>query len=275
MHGLGEDRGVTPTPYGVLMQDDRGDHGEPLAGGNASGVVVRVGDTVRKPWLPTTERTVAYMLELRNRGIDLPEPHGRDDQGRLILDFVPGGLAMPNAPLDVEVIRGAGALVRCIHDASAGLAVPNDWEVLLPAEEPDLLCHNDLATSNLIIDGDRLVFIDWDGAGPSTRLWDLAYAAISFGHLFPDAHVRATAARLAAFLDGYGADDRLREALPTAMVHRAEAMHELLRRAHETGKEPWATMYTEGHGDHWLGTTESIARHRRDWQLAVTRSSTH
>jgi len=58
---------------------------------------------------------------------------------------------------------------------------------------------------------DRLVFIDWDGAGPSTRLWDLAYAAISFGHLFPDVHVRATADRLTAFLDGYDADDHLRD----------------------------------------------------------------
>jgi hypothetical protein len=62
------------------MHDDRDPHEEPLAGGNASGAAVRIGDTVRKPWLPTTERTVAYMLELRNRGIDLPEPHGRDDQ---------------------------------------------------------------------------------------------------------------------------------------------------------------------------------------------------
>jgi Ser/Thr protein kinase RdoA (MazF antagonist) len=182
---------------------------------------------------------------------------------------------MHNAPLDMEVIRAAGALVRGIHDASAGLAVPNDWEVLLPAEEPDLLCHNDLATWNLIIDHDRLVFIDWDGAGPSTRLWDLAYSAISFGHLFPESLVSAAAARLVALLDGYEADDRLREALPKTMTNRAAAMHEMLQRAHESAQEPWATMYTEGHGDHWLGTTKFIARHNRDWQDAVTHNSTH
>lgn len=255
------------------MYDARGDQEEPLAGGNASGGVVRIGRTVRKPWLPTSERTVAYMLELRNRGIDLPEPQGRDGRGRLVLDFVPGRLAMHSAPLTVGVVRAAGALVRSIHEASAGLAVPNDWQVLLPADEPDLLCHNDLAPWNLIIDRERLVFIDWDGAGPSTRLWDLAYAAITFGHLFPGAHVRASADRLTAFLDGYDADDRLRDSLPTTMVKRAEAMHEWLRRAHETGQEPWATMYDEGHGDHWLETTEFIARFHRDWQQAVTRSS--
>ncbi|WP_082622810.1 phosphotransferase [Terrabacter sp. Root85] len=71
-----------------------------------------------------------------------------------------------------------------------------------PTPEPDLLCHNDLTSWNLIIDEDRLVFIDWDGAGPSTRGWDLAYAAISVGHLFPGSPVRDCAARLRAFLEG-------------------------------------------------------------------------
>src|SRR5690348_3928655 len=124
---------------------------EPLTGGNASAGVVRIGETVRKPWLPTTERTVAYLRALRRRGIDIPEPHGRDDQGRLVLDYVPGSLAMDDAPLDIEVIHAAGAVVRSIHDASVGLPIPDDWEVLLPADKPDLLCHNDLATWNLVV----------------------------------------------------------------------------------------------------------------------------
>ena len=175
---------------------------------------------MRKPWLATTERTVAYMLALRQRGIDVPAPRGRDDQGRPILDFVPGRLAMYDAPLDIEVVHAVGALVRSIHDASVGLPIPDGWDVLLPANKPDLPCHNDLATWNLVIDGDRLVFIDWDGAGPSRRLWDLAYAAISFGHLFPDADAQAAAARLAAFVDGYRADPGLRSALPAAMLQR-------------------------------------------------------
>jgi hypothetical protein len=243
---------------------------EALTGGNASGTVVRIGDTVRKPWLPSTERTVAYMLALRDRGIDIPEPHGRDDVGRLVLDHVPGDLAMDSEPLDDQLLRRVGALVRAIHDASAGLSVPETWDVLIPADQPDLLCHNDLAAWNLVISGDRLVFIDWDGAGPSTRLWDLAYAAISFGHLFPDDEPDMAAGRLAAFLDGYGADDALRTALPQTMARRARAMHDLLQRAHETGDEPWASMYAQGHGDLWGRTAGYIGQHEGLWRRALT-----
>lgn len=241
-----------------------------LTGGNASASVVRVGDTVRKPWLQTTELTVAYMRVLRDRGIDLPEPRGRDDQGRLVLEYVPGDLAVTRGPLDASLLLRIGALVRAIHDASVGLPVPAGWEVLLPADRPDLLCHNDLATWNLVIDGERLVFIDWDGSGPSTRLWDLAYAAISFGRLFADEDLDAAVGRLVAFLDGYDADDLLRAALPAMMAQRARGMHDLLRRSHESSREPWGSMYVEGHGQHWNDAAAFVAQHEQAWRQALS-----
>ena len=243
---------------------------EALSGGNSSAGVVRIGNTVRKPWSPTTDLTVGYMRALRGRGVDLPEPRGRDDAGRLVLEYVPGALAVDRQPLAESLLRRVGALVRTIHDASADLPVPDDWPVLLPADRPDLLCHNDLATWNLVVHRERLVFIDWDGAGPSTRLWDLAYAAISFGGLFAGEDLDLARSRLSAFIRGYDADDRLRAALPAAMARRAHAMHDLLRRSHESSVEPWGSMYVEGHGAHWSAAASFIAEHERAWAQALT-----
>jgi len=186
-----------------------------------------------------------------------------------VLEYIPGELAMDREPLSGDLLRRVGALVRAIHDASVGQQVPDDWDVLIPAEQPDLLCHNDLASWNLIIDGGRLVFIDWDGAGPSTRLWDLAYAAVSFGRLFATDAPDVAARRLAAFLDGYDAGQSLREALPTTLARRSRAMHSLLSRSHEAGEEPWASMFIEGHGDHWDQTATYIADHEQIWRGAI------
>ncbi len=77
------------------------------------------------------------------------------------------------------------------------------------------------------------------------------------------------AARLAAFADGYGAERHLRKALPAAMVKRAQAMHDVLRRCHDIGREPWGTMYVEGHGDHWAGTAKFIEDHEGHWHAAL------
>lgn len=256
---------MPPLSY-VLVVQDTGD--QELSGGNASASVIRVGDTVRKPWLPTTDRAIAYLRALRDNGIDVPEHFGVDEHGRQVLQYVPGQLAMDRAPLDLECVAAVGRLVRSIHDASSGLPVPDDWPVLLPADAPALICHHDLATWNLVIDGDRLVSTDWDGSGPSTRLWDLAYAAISFGHLFAGSRVRDCMGRLRALLEGYDAAPAIRAALPHELGRRAAAMHDLLLRSSQLGIEPWASMHAAAHGEHWRAATDCIVAHQARWVQA-------
>lgn len=243
----------------------------PLSGGNASAGVVRVGDTVRKPWSAHSPGVLEYMRLLRERGVDLPAPLGRDAQGRLMTEYVVGPLAINSPALSHDDLRRVGGLVRAIHDASEGLDADalGLGPALIPVADPDLVCHGDLTPWNLLI-GKRWVFIDWDGASASTRLWDLAYSAQAF--TLNDAAVDPARAAddLRAFVDGYRADLRLRGDLATALPRRAWAMHDLLATAHRDGREPWGPMYTAGHGAHWDAVARYLQEHAEIWHDALT-----
>ena len=116
-----------------------------------------------------------------------PRSLGCDARRRHVLEYIPGQLADTLPPLDLAGLHRVGQLIRQLHDAAAGFGAPAGaaWDVAIPPDHPDLICHNDLAPWNLVRDGDRWVFIDWDGAGPGSRLWDLGYAAKGFIPLIP------------------------------------------------------------------------------------------
>ncbi|MEZ5085263.1 MAG: phosphotransferase [Tessaracoccus sp.] len=241
-----------------------------LAGGNAGGQVVRVGQTVRKAWTASTASVLAFMKHVRDAGVDVPEALGQDEQGRQITEFIPGRLAMDSDPLTTDELCRVGRLIRDIHDASASF-VPSRhaiWETAIPAPSDELVCHNDLAPWNLMV-GERWVFIDWDAAAPSTRLWDLAYAAQAFTLHDVQQPPAAAAQNLAAFVDGYDADPSLRAELPLTMHRRASAMLYLLRSSHEVGHEPWASMYETFHRPHWEGVVRYVGAHQLVWAEAL------
>jgi len=195
---------------------------------------------------------------------------GWDDAGRQIQEFVPGVLAIDADPLSRADLHRVGAMVRAIHDASETYTPPADaiWETAIPAPAAEIVCHNDLAPWNLLV-GDRWVFIDWDAAAPSTRAWDLAYSAQAFTLSDPTRDPLRAASDPAAFVDGYRADDRMRRLLPDTMGERTTAMHDLLCTSHDAGKEPWASMFTAGHGDHWSAVDNYVRSHRDIWLAAL------
>lgn len=242
---------------GIAPEEER------LTGGNVSDAVVRVGDTVRKPATAATPAVEAFLAHLNAAGFaGAPRTLGRDERGRHVVEFIPGDLAMGGPPMTRPELARAGRLIRELHDTAATFVPPANavWEVAIPPDREELTCHHDIAPWNLVRNGDRWVFIDWDGAGPGSRLWDLAYAAHGFVPLRADGDPDHDAPRLRALVDGYGLDAEQRRALPRLIVDHTRAMYDLLEDGARTGRQPWARLHAEGHADHWGPTADYVER---------------
>ena len=198
-----------------------------LEGGNMNEGVVRIGDTVRRgvsPWTPTIHRLLAHV---RAQGVRwVPRVHGIDDEGREVLDYIPGEVRhdMARWQRDESILADVARALRQWHDATTTFEVRPDDVWFWPGREPrEVICHNDFAPYNHVFRDHRFVgAIDYDICYPAPRLWDLAYTAYRYVPLTPprDADVadgagadrspfdRATMrARLAAFLHAYAGDD--------------------------------------------------------------------
>ncbi|SOD63580.1 Phosphotransferase enzyme family protein [Streptomyces zhaozhouensis] len=257
----------------------------PLTGGNVNAGVVRVGDTVRRPAGPWTPAVHALLAHLHAVGFPgAPRPLGIDAQGREILTFAPGRAAWPErfALLAPERrLARVGRLIRELHDAAASFTPPPDarWRRVLPPYGDEQIVHHDLAPWNLVlpedgaVDGGGWAFIDWDGAGPGTRLGDLAYAAHGFLPLTPDPAFghpdRVAAGRLRVLADAYGLDEPERRALVPLLTARTRAMHDFLRDRSAVGEEPWATLWREGHGEIWRRDAGYTEEREALWRAAL------
>ncbi|CAL9359711.1 hypothetical protein SUDANB121_00650 [Nocardiopsis dassonvillei] len=247
---------------------------EVLHGGNTSGPVLRVGGTVRKQWHRAAPSVVHLLRHLERHGYEAaPRSYGRSLTGDQLLEYVPGTPAEQGPPLTAAELHRLGGLIRRLHDLTASHRPRHPqqavWDVAVPDPRQEVLCHYDLAPWNLVRDGDRWVFIDWDGAGPGTRMGDLGYAAHGFVPLHAGGDPRADAARLRALADGYGCDRAQREELPDAVHHRVRGMYDLLVEGGRTGRAPWADLYAQGHADHWGPAADYVAGHRALWLDAL------
>ena len=266
-------RGRSATLPGVLEEI-------PLAGGNVSAGVVRVGDTVRRPAGPWTPAVHALLAHLHEAGFHAaPRPLGLDERGREVVEFVPGTTMWPERFAEVgsrAQLARVGRMIRQFHDAVAGFTPPPDavWQVVIPPEDDgggEIIAHHDLAPWNLVTDGASWTFIDWDSAGPGSRLWDFAYAMKAFVPLSADLGWQRpdTAARVRILADAYRLDEEQRGRLAPMLARRSRAMYDLLAAGHENGTQPWARLWAEGHGEIWRRDTEYIAQHENDWLTAL------
>ena len=255
----------------------------PLAGGDVTEGVVRVGDTVRRPRGPWSSSVASYLRHLERVGFaGAPRFHGIDAQGRDILDFVPGDV--PGQPLvepwaaTVPVLRAVAKLLRSLHEASASFVPPPDacWfgddiAVELPADLPpeppvDVVSHFDVTPQNVVFRaGEPVALIDFDLARPGSRLRDVVNTAMWWVPLFPEpdrdpalAAADATS-RLAVFVDAYGLERDERAVFCDLAVHGATRSWHRMRANAEGRGGGWARMWAEGVGDRIL--------RRRAWLL--------
>ena len=189
-------------------------------GGNLN-QAVRIGDTVRRragPWTPAVHALLRY---LETTDFEAPRVLGMDEQGREILGYIPGEtyaggtVAVPDRVLDEEHLVDAGRLLRRYHDAVVGFSPPPDaqWRLTAPTEH-ELICHNDWSPWNALFrDGQLTVMVDWDLAGPGSRLWDVTNAAYCWGAINSESKLFSPAEqarRLRLFCDAYGLRERSR-----------------------------------------------------------------
>lgn len=157
-----------------------------LQGGMGSGgEVVRVGDTVRRPVRAQSSAVQAFLRHLETAGFTgAPRHRGVDAQGREVLTWIDGDVALPPFPSWVgseAILLGVASLQRELQAAARDFHAPPDarWDrANLGDPGPGaIVCHNDLCIENVVIrDGRVAAFIDFDFAAPSDPLLDIAIA---------------------------------------------------------------------------------------------------
>lgn len=254
-----------------------------LTGGNEN-VVVQVGDTVRRPIHPWTPAVHALLRYLEAAGFpESPSVLGFDDQGREVLTMIPGEVG--NYPLTPAMTTEA-SLVACArmlrryHDAA--LVQPGWGELPWRYRDPDparweVVCHSDVAPYNIVYqEGLPVGLIDFDVAGPGSRMWDIAYAAYRLAPLSGDASCLAfgfsvppdRTERLALFLDAYGLEDRT--GLLEVAISRIEGLrNDILERA-AAGDPGVRTHIEEDHVGSYNGDLAWIAEHRTELEAALS-----
>ncbi|WP_022888526.1 phosphotransferase [Agromyces italicus] len=225
-----------------------------LSGGNME-PVVRIGDTVRRvagPWTPAVHTLLAA---LRSAGMrEVPEVRGFDAAGREVLGFLPGTMLV-DAPPEVlwssSVLDQAGRLLRRVHEASVALATEPGRIWRAPVREPvEVVCHNDVAPYNLVVDGGRVTgLIDFDFAAPGPRLRDLGYLAYRLAPIAEDAEgydARRTSegedpiTRVRRLIVAYDLPYGVGEVLAAAADHLDDLAAFTEARAVETGRDDFA-----------------------------------
>jgi hypothetical protein len=272
---------------------DEADQAEiPLAGGDVTEGVVRVGDTVRRPVGPHSPLVHALLTHLESVGFEgAPRFLGIDGSGREVLSYIDGEVAgRPRPPWIADETRlvSVARLVRAYDDAAASFAPPPD--VLpdtkapeptgippAPGYPPELVGHVDITPENVIFRNDRAyALIDFDLAKPATRADEVFNAMLWWAPLSDPRDVDPllrhvdVARRVRILGDAYGLSGTDRERIMEVAVLRNRRSWYLMKHRAETLGGGWQRMWDEGVGDEIKRREAWLDRHAAMLTAALT-----
>lgn len=242
--------------------------GHRLEGGNVGGAV-RIGRTVRRPagpWTPAVHRLLTHLHERGLRGV--PQVLGLDARGREMLTYLPGTVV----DVDTELLTDARLedltqWTRDLHAAVDGFRDDGPWRFWGVAA-PTLVAHNDLAPYNVCFEGDRLTGVfDWDLAGPSTPLLELAHLAWNGIPLFREIPVQDAARRLELMATAYGGPTALE--LLAAVPVRTRVAVDGIREAVAGGDEQMRNLTLIGEPERTERALDGLLQRMPDIETAL------
>lgn len=238
-----------------------------LSGGTANrGLVVQVGDTVRRPTAPCWPGTHALLAHLAEAGFDGAPRVLAVTPATETLTYIDGQAAVP--PLTEDTLTDAALvsvadLVRRYHLAAASFDPSGyQWPRPIPARfRTGLVSHNDAHPGNLVFRNGRAVaLIDFDWAGPGSAIWDFAATARYWAPLQDEADITDSREgraleRFRILLQASGLRRADRRCVAEAIVANHDWTYAIVTEAAAAGHE--------GFADHWRSVAELATRARR------------
>jgi hypothetical protein len=250
-----------------------------LDGGTANrGLVVRVGDTVRRPQTAGSAAVHDLLRHLEDVGFDgAPRYLGQDAEGREVLSYIDGDVATVPYPawsMADDALASVARLLRRYHAAARTFrGAAHRWASRVPAAyRQGLVSHNDPNLDNVVFrDGRAVALIDFDLASPGSVLWDAALAARLWVPLrdpadVPDHRARRVGDRLRLFADAYELNPVDRARLAEAAARSHAWCYDIVRAGAQEGHAGYVECLTtdfERHderGRRWLARHQGVLR---------------
>ncbi|NUW36259.1 phosphotransferase [Nonomuraea sp. SMC257] len=191
-----------------------------LTTGIGRSAVHRRGDVVVRdsgPWTPAVHALLNHLEEVGFPAAPRLVGAGYDAEGRETLTYIEGEFAHPGG-WSLEGAAAVGRLIRDLHDAVGTFTPPRDaiwfpWHGREVGEGRRIISHCDTAPWNIVArDGLPVALIDWEFAGPTDPLVELAQACWLNAKLHDDIvaeleglpPLAERAGQMRAMVDAYG-----------------------------------------------------------------------